>query len=422
MNTASTMRARLMAMMFLQFFIWGAWYATGGNYMKSRGMTDLIYVAYMASPIGSIVAPFFLGVIADRLFPVQKVLGVMHVLSGVFVFVAPFFAEGRLVSPPLFLTCLLLHMLCYMPTVGLAMATAFHLLHDKEREFPLVRVCGTVGWIAAGIVVSFLLRGDTTALPMFVAGAGGMLMGLYSLTLPSVPPPGAGRRLRVRDIVGVEALSQLRSRAFVIFIFSVMLTSIPLATYFAYVPVFLREATVANPAFKMTFGQMSEVIFLLLLPWFLRRLGIKWVLAAGMAAWLLRYALFAIGAPEAVTWMLIAGICLHGPCYDFVYVAGQIYVDTKASAAIRAQAQGLFVLATYGVGQGLGTLAAGWTFNAIMPQGGSAPSLDQWQLFWTFPLLFALVVTVLFVFGFREDAPVRKMVTYTPALKGGPTE
>ena len=183
------MTARLMAMMFLQFFIWGAWYATGGNYMKSRGMTDLIYVAYMASPIGSIVAPFFLGMVADRLFPVQKVLGVMHISSGAFVFAAPFLAEPPLASPTLFLTFLFLHMLCYMPTVGLAMATAFHLLQDKEREFPLVRVCGTIGWIAAGIVVSFLLRGDTTALPMYVAGAGGVLMGLYSFTLPNVPPP-----------------------------------------------------------------------------------------------------------------------------------------------------------------------------------------------------------------------------------------
>jgi nucleoside transporter len=405
MKTESGMRFRLMAMMFLQFFIWGAWYATGGNYMKSRGMTDLIYIAYMASPIGSIVAPFFLGMIADRLFPVQKVLGVMHVLSGLFVFSAPFLAEGRFASPPWFLAFLLLHMLCYMPTVGLAMATAFHLLRDKEREFPLVRVCGTVGWIVAGIVVSFLLQGDTTALPMYVAGAGGMLMGLYSLTLPNVPPPGAGRRLTFRDIVGLDTLAQLRSRPFVIFIISVLLTSIPLATYFAYVPVFLRDAGVTDPAFKMTFGQMSEVFFLLLLPWFLLRLGIKWVLAAGMLAWLLRYALFALGAPEAVTWMLIAAICLHGPCYDFVYVAGQIYIDTRASAAIRAQAQGLFVLATYGIGQGLGTLAAGSIFNALMPTGGGAASLNQWQLFWIFPLTFAIVITTLFVAGFREDTP-----------------
>jgi nucleoside transporter len=398
----ASIRLRLMAMMFLQFFIWGAWYATGGNYMKSQGMTDVIYLAYMASPIGSIVAPFFLGMIADRLFPVQKVLGVMHVLSGLFVFAAPFAAE-RIGSTPLFLALLLLHMLCYMPTVGLAMATAFHLLPEKERQFPLVRVCGTIGWIAAGIIVSRLLQGDTTALPMYIAGAGGLLMGIYSLTLPNVPPPGAGKKLSIRDIVGLDALAQLHSRTFVIFILSVLLTSIPLATYFAYVPVFLRDAHISNPAFKMTFGQMSEVLFLLLLPWFFLKLGVKWVLIAGMSAWIARYALFALGAPDAVTWMLIAGICLHGPCYDFVYVAGQVYIDRKATPAIRAQAQGLFVLATYGIGQGLGTLAAGWIFNAIMPAAGAASSLGQWQLFWIFPLVFAVVVTSMFVIGFKDE-------------------
>jgi hypothetical protein len=142
-----------------------------------------------------------------------------------------------------------------------------------------------------------------------------------------------------------------------------------------------------------------------MLPWFFLRLGVKGVLLAGMSAWILRYALFAIGAPDAVAWMLILGICLHGPCYDFVYVAGQVYIDRKASPAIRAQAQGLFVLATYGIGQGLGTLGAGWIFNSIMPQAGGAASLQRWQLFWIFPLAFAVIVTIMFVIGFREDAP-----------------
>jgi nucleoside transporter len=290
------------------------------------------------------------------------------------------------------------------------MATSFHLLRNKEREFPLIRVCGTIGWIAAGILVSRLLRGDTTALPMYISGSAGVIMGLYCLTLPNVPPPGAGKTLSFRDILGLDALSRLHSRTFIVFILSVLLTSIPLATYFAYVPVFLRDAGIANPAFKMTFGQMSEVMFLLLLPWFFVRLGVKGVLAAGMSAWILRYTLFAVGAPDAVAWMLILGICLHGPCYDFVYVAGQVYIDRKAVPEIRAQAQGLFVLATYGIGQGLGTLAAGWIFNAVVQAGGAA-SLLQWQLFWIFPLAFALIVTVLFLIGFREDAPTGSPIT-----------
>ena len=296
-------------------------------------------------------------------------------------------------------------MLCYMPTVGLATATAFHLLKDKEKEFPLVRVFGTTGWIVAGIVVSYFLRGDTTALPMYVAGGGGVLMGLYSFTLPNVPPPGAGKRFSFRDVLGLDALKQLGSRSFVIFILSILLTSIPLATYFAYVPVFMRDAGIANPAFRMTFGQMSEVLFLLLLPWFFKRFGVKWVLVMGMVAWIVRYALFAIGAPDGVAWMIMAGIVLHGACYDFVYVAGQVYIDKLATPSIRAQAQGLFVLVSYGVGQGLGTLAAGWIFNEVM-SNTDTPPLMQWQWFWLFPLGFAVVVTIMFAFGFREKGIV----------------
>ena len=406
MHEYSFLKARLRVMMFLQFFIWGAWYATAGNYMKNTGMTDVIYLAYMASPIGSVVSPFFLGMIADRFFAVQKVMGVMHLLSGIFVFCAPFVAEGAFVSPGLFLTLLLLHMLCYMPTLGLATAMAFHTLTDRDRAFPLIRVFGSIGWIAAGFLVSYLLAADTTALPMHIAGAVGMMMGIYSFTLPNVPPPAAGKKASFRNIIGLDALAQLRSKPFVVFILSLLLISIPLATYYAYVPVFLRDANIQNPAFKMTFGQMSEVLFLLLMPWFLVRWGIKRIMIVGMSAWALRYGLFALGAPDALTGAIITGILLHGICYDFVYIAGQIYIDKKAQPAIRAQAQGLFVLVTYGVGQGLGTLVAGWIFNSIMVEG--TQSLQQWQTFWIIPLIFAAIVTLLFALGSREELPVKQ--------------
>jgi nucleoside transporter len=388
-------------MMFLQFFIWGAWYATGGNFMKSHGMANVIYLAYMTSATGAIISPFFLGMIADRYFPVQKLLGVMHILSGIFVFCAPFFAEAPYYSPSLFLVCLLLHMLCYMPTVNLSAATAFHLLSDREKQFPLIRLFGTLGWIMAGIIVSRLLHGDDTAMPMRISGIGGVLMGLYAFTLPHIPPAGAGRKFSFRDLVGVDAFVKLKSRSFIIFIIGLLLISLPFAAYFSYVPVFLQSAHIANPGFKMTFGQMSEIIFLLILPWFFKRFGLKWVLLTGMLAWTCRYALFAGAAPDAIGWMIMAGILLHGCCYDFVYVAGQIYIDKKASPEIRAQAQGLFVLVSYGVGQGLGALAAGTIFNNIMSHGSS---LQQWQQFWIIPLLFAAIVSILFVFGFREKA------------------
>jgi nucleoside transporter len=394
-------KVRLSIMMFLQFFIWGAWYATGGNYMKSHGMGDVIYLAYMTSAIGAIISPFFLGTIADRYFPVQKLLGVMHILSGIFVFSAPFFAEGSFISTPIFLGFLLLHMLCYMPTVNLAAATAFHILDNREKQFPLIRLFGTLGWITAGIIVSRILHADATALPMRISGIGGILMGLYSFTLPHIPPVGTRKKMSFRDILGLDAFTKLKSKSFVIFIVSLLLISLPFAAYFSYVPVFLQSAGLANPAFKMTFGQMSEIVFLLLLPWFFSRFGLKWVLLMGMIAWTIRYALFAFAAPGAVDWMILFAILLHGCCYDFVYVAGQIYIDKKATPEIRAQAQGLFVLVSYGVGQGLGTLAAGGVFNRIM-RNGSSPL--QWQRFWIVPLAFAAVVTILFFFGFREKS------------------
>ena len=387
-------------MMFLQFFIWGSWYATGGNFMKNHQMTDVIYVAYMASPIGSIVAPFFLGMIADRFFSVQKVMGVMHLLSGSFVFLAPFMAEGENPSVVLFIVLLFLHMLCYMPTIGLATAAAFHLVNAREREFPLIRVFGTAGWIVAGILVSRIFGGDVTGIPMKVSGLAGILMGIYSFTLPDIPPPAAGKRASFKDISGLNALARLRARPVVIFLISILLTSIPLATYYAYAPVFLSAADIPNPAFRMTFGNMSEVLFLILMPWFLIRFGVRWVVIAGMSAWVLRYALFAMGAPDAVEWVIMTAIILHGICYDFVYIAGQIYLDKMAAPQIRAQAQGLFVLVSYGIGQGLGTLAAGWVFATIV-KGEGQEALHQWQIFWILPVFFGSLVTILFAFGSR---------------------
>ena len=393
----SFMRLRLMAMMFLQFFIWGSWYATGGNYMKNHGMTDVIYLVYLASPIGSIVSPFFLGMIADRFFPVQRVMGVMHILSGIFVCAAPLTGYD---SPPLFLILMLLHMLCYMPTVGLATATAFHLVGDKEKDFPAIRVFGTFGWIVAGIIVSYLLHADTTPIPMYVAGAASLLMGIYSFTLPHIPPRGAGKKISFRDIIGLDVLKKFTSRPFIVFIAGLLLISIPFASYFAYVPLYLQSAGIPDPAFKMTFGQMSEVIFLLLMPWFFKKFGIKWVLILGLFAWVLRYGLFSFAAPSAIAWMMIVGILMHGACYDFVYVASQVYIDHNVAPQFRAQAQGFFVLVAYGVGQGLGTLVAGFIFNSVME--GDSSNAAHWQTFWLIPFLFAILVTVMFAIGFRE--------------------
>jgi nucleoside transporter len=345
--------------------------------------------------------------VADRFFAVEKLMGVLHLLSGLFLFCAPSFGA---VNPAIFLSFMFLHMLCYMPTVGLASATVLHLAGDREKEFPVIRVFGTIGWITAGIIVSYVLQGDSTAAPLYVASAGSLLLGLYSFSLPHIPPKGAAIRISVREVLGLDVLRQFTSAPYIIFLLGLFLISIPFASYFAYVPIFLKSANVSDPAFKMVFGQVSEVFFLLLMPWFFRRFGIKWVLVMGLIAWTIRYGLFAIAAPGAITWMMIAGILMHGACYDFVYVASQLYIDKNVDPRFRAQAQGFFVLVSYGVGQGLGTVVAGFIFNFIM--GGNNGAASQWQTFWLIPLLFAVVVTIMFVCGFTEKVIDKRLTRH----------
>jgi len=355
----------------------------------------------MTGEIVLIVAPFFIWMLTDRFFPVQKVLGVLHLLSGFFILYAPFWIEGPVISQPLFLTFIWLNMLLYMPTLGLATSTAFHNLKDPDRDFPLTRAVGTIGYIAAGVLVSYFLKGDSTRLPMHVAGLAGMLLGIYSFTLPHVPPPAAGKKVTFRDIIGIDALYQLRSKSFYVFIASLLLISIPVATWAMYVPLFLNDAGFDNPGFKMTFGNMSEVLFLLMLPWFFRRWGVKTIVMIGLFCWSLRFALFAFGAIDTVVWMIMVGIILHGACYDFVYISGQIYLDKLAPVTIRSQAQGIFVLTSYGLGQGGGTLIASWLHQRIVTRQGTE-SLMQWETFWLIPAIFSLSVVLLFFWGSKN--------------------
>jgi nucleoside transporter len=395
---------RLSVMMFLEFFVWGAWYVTVANYMGQLGMAKYVYWAFTVGPIGAIVSPFFLGMVADRFFPTERVLGVMHIIGGIAMFCAPFVVA----SPVAFIGMLLLHMLCYQPTLGLANTLAFHHIRSQEKEFPLIRAFGTVGWIVAGVLVSGILSADKTAIPLHVAGAAGILMGLYSFTLPHTPPPAAGRRTSFREIAGIDAISRLSSRSFNIFILSSLLICIPLAAYYSYAQMFVANAGLfkpvfAKPGFSLSFGQMSEAVFIVCLPFFFRTLKVKWTLFVGMLAWVLRYVLFALGAPDTVVWMIYAGILLHGICYDFFFVTGQIYVDKKASVDIRGQAQGFIILVTYGVGMLIGAQVTGWIFNATVTETGSA-ALPQWQSFWWIPAAFAAAVLVIFGLLFRDDS------------------
>lgn len=386
-------------MMFLQFFIWGAWYVTVGIFMGENDMGDISHWAYTVGPLAAVISPFFLGMIADRYFDVEKVLGVMHLLGGAAILAAPFYAG----SPTTFVLLLALHMLCYMPTIGLTNTLAFHNITDQEKQFPLIRVFGTLGWIAAGVLVSLGLKAETSAVPFYVAGGASIVMGFFSYTLPHTPPPGAGSgSITAREILGLDALAKLRSRSFNVFILSSFLICIPLATYYNFAPIFANDVELTNVAFKMSFGQMSEVLFMVLMPFFFRRLGVKWMLVVGMGAWVLRYALFALAAPAGTVWMIMFGIILHGICYDFFFVTGQIYVDKKSTADIRGQAQGLLVLITLGLGMLIGAQVSGW-LNNWFKDGAEILSAAAWQSFWWIPAAFAGAILLFFTLMFNDE-------------------
>ena len=409
---------RLSAMMFLQFFVWGTWYVTIGNYMAAQGMADLTHWPYTVNPIAAIVAPFFLGLVADRYFATEKVLGILHLLGGLVMF-AVAQSTG---SPTAFILLLLLYNLCYMPTLGLSNSLAFHNIDNQEKQFPMIRVFGTIGWIAAGLFIGFVLGPfagdelpDRTPLPLYTAVVVSILLGAYSFTLPHTPPPAAHEKVSVQSIAGLDAFRQLGSRSFYVFIGCSFLICIPLAAYYNFAPIFVANAVydqgasnalvelLPNPSSLMSLGQMSETAFMLLMPLLFVRFGVKRMLAIGMAAWILRYVLFALGAPDAVFWMVAIGILLHGICYDFFFVTGQIYVDKKSTPAVRGQAQGFLVLVTYGLGMFVGAQIAGALFNAFL-DGASALTLARWSDFWWVPAGFAFAVLVLFLATFRIDA------------------
>ena len=390
-------KARLSTMMFLEFFVWGAWYATVANYMVQIGMVKHIFWAFTVGPIGAIISPFFLGMIADRYFSTERILAVLHILGGIFMLIVPFFEN----NPVMFIVFLGLHMLCFQPTLGLCNTLSFHNIKSAEKEFPFIRMFGTVGWIVAGILVSGILIADRTAIPLYVAGTAAIILGLYSLTLPHTPPPAKGQKSTFREIAGIDALKKLSSPSFNLFILCSLLICIPLSAYYAYAQTYVESAGFMRPAFNLTFGQMSEVVFILLLPWFFKRLGVKWTLFMGMAAWGVRYLLFSFGAPAATTWMIMAGILLHGISYDFFYVTGQIYVEEKATVDIRGQAQGFIVLVTYGVGMLIGAQVAGWIFNRVVTETGAA-ALPQYGQFWLIPALFSLAVMLVFGIFFKD--------------------
>ncbi len=456
---------RLSIMMFVQFFVWGAWYVTGPNYLGTIGFGagDFGWM-YSVGPIAGMISPLFVGLIADRFFSAQRVLGVMHLAGGGIMFAATTLMQAAEPSPNMINIVFFGYMLTFFPTLSLTNTIAMRSMTNSEQQFPLIRVFGTIGWIAAGLLLSFMgpedAKWETTVSMFYLAAGAAVFLGLYSFALPDTPPVKQGK-VTVRELLGLDALVLLKNRSYLVFLVSSILICIPLAFYYQ-IASRVVEMTGRPIGLTMGYGQMSEIIFMLVMPLFFTRLGVKWMLAVGMLAWVVRYTLFAFGASNDVFWMILIGIVLHGICYDFFFVTGQIYTDQAAPKDLRAQAQGLLVLFTLGLGMFVGAKFAGAIEGMATPQvskdygvqveelgeqiavlekqlaagGADAAELEaeiesltvkktesrhqqlrtmDWMKIWGIPAIFAAVVLMFFVGFFRPTPGVVEEKSPKPA-------
>lgn len=449
---SSTVVVLLSVMMFLQFFTWGTWFATLAAVLDSHQLGTYIGRAYESAPIAAICAPLFLGLVADRFFASEKVMGVLMLIGGAVLAMVPLFAHGTDPGGTL-VWLILLHLLCYMPTLGLGNTIAFTHIPSQD-QFPKIRVWGTIGWIAAGLLVGFL--GWSSSFSIFWLGAASsLLLGVFCFVLPHTPPPLRNKPLDLRALFMVDAWKLLADKNFFVFAACSTLICVPLAYYYGLTSSFLTQVGFAEPAATMTLGQMSEIFFMLLIPFFFRKLGLKTMILVGMGSWVVRYGLFAAAAPSQTMWMLLLAVALHGICYDFFFVTGFMYTDQKAPEAIRGQAQSLLVFLTQGIGMFFGyrIMAGGsflglplaWHFgeygkqvvssapyvDALRAARGEIPKLGflesfgqmssrslpsgldgrlleqtmhEWQNFWVFPAMLAAIVMLVFAVAFWDRA------------------
>ncbi|WP_045471662.1 nucleoside permease [Winogradskyella sp. PG-2] len=401
----SSTSVKLSIMMFLEFFIWGGWFVTMGSFLGNNLSASgaETAMAYSTQSWGAIIAPFIIGLIADRFFNAEKILGILHIVGAVLMYLM-----SQTTDFSVFYPYVLGYMIAYMPTLALVNSVAFNQMNDPAKQFPHVRVWGTVGWILAGLVISFVFKWDSieniangmlsnTFLMVSIASA---ILGIFSFILPKTPPSiSKDDKVGLSDILGLDALKLLKDTNFLVFFISSVLICIPLAFYYQNISPFLTEYKVENSTAWASLGQMSEVLFMLLLPFFFKKYGFKKTILFGMLAWGIRYVLFAYGNAGDLFFMIVLGIALHGICYDFFFVSGQIYTDSKAGEKVKSAAQGLITLATYGVGM----LVGFWVAGQIVDKNLISEGLHSWKDIWVFPAIFAGAVMLLFALLFKNE-------------------
>lgn len=387
-------RFQLSSMMLLQYFVWGCWYVTMGNYLMKTLNFDGEQVghAYGTFAIAAMISPFFVGMIADKYFAIERLLGTLHLIGAVLLF-----AISEVTTFGNFYILLLAYSFCYTPTMALSNTLSFSQMKDPGKDFPGLRVLGTIGWIIAGLTIGFLGIEDKATF-FKIAAVVSAALGLYSFTMPHVPPKKDQEKKTVTQILGLDAFKLFKEKDFVIMIISSVLICIPLMFYYSFTNAFLNESGMTNAAGKMTMGQMSEIIFMLVMPFFFKRFGVKKMILIGMAAWIIRYLLFAYGNNETMVWMFYLGIILHGICYDFFFVTGQIFVDKRAPENLRNSAQGIITFATYGLGFYIGTLASGIIVDMYL----MADNSHNWEIIWLIPAGFSVLVFIFFAIFFKD--------------------
>jgi nucleoside transporter len=393
--------ARLSIMMLFQYFIWSSWYVTMNTYMKLNiGASDVqIGAAYSALAIATMISPVFVGMIADRYFAAQKLMGILHIIGGVLLYSATFIS-----NPNVFYWVILVYSLLYMPTIALSNTIAFSQMSDPGKQFPWVRVFGTVGWIAAGLMLSTLGE-EKTAFTFHMAAAASVMLGLFSFTLPNTEPKGKTSDTSASRAIGADAIVLLKDKSYLVFFIAAILVCIPLSFYYSFANLFLNDIGMQDAAGKMTMGQVSEALFILAIPFLFNSIGVKKMIMIGMVAWMLRYIFFAYGNVDSNLWMLYAGIILHGICYDFFFVTGYMYTEKKAGERIKNAAQGLFTFATYGLGMVIGSWISGFVADHY-----SADGTYDWTSIWYVPAGIAVFVLVYFILFFREKKEIQQAV------------